>query len=159
VQTALPFAILYFPAAHNAHGPPFGPVAPALHTHDPITVLDTAELEFEGQFTHAPAPVAPTVPEYVFAPQSRQLSFPVTFLYFPATHRTHTLPFPVAPALHRHSTLGTSASAYAAHARHAVAPTPAMYVPAVHDVQLVSAVTFLNLPTSQRTQLRSGVAE
>jgi hypothetical protein len=100
----------------------------------------------------------PTVPEELFAGQSIQLSFPVTLLYFPAPHSTHTLPFPLAPALHRHSTLGTSASALAAHATQAVAPTPAMYVPAAHDVQLVSAITFLNLPVSQSSQLPSDVA-
>jgi len=158
VQAAVPFVILYLPTAHNVHTPPSGPVAPALQTHAVITVLPGPETVFGGQIRHAPAPVAPTVVEYVFTAQSVQLLFPVTSLYCPATQRTHTLPFPVAPALHRHSTLGTSASAYAVHARHAVAPTPAMYVPAAHDVQLVSAIAPLNLPASHSEQLPSGVA-
>ena len=125
VQAAVPFVILYLPTAHNVHTPPSGPVAPALQTHAVITVLPGPETVFGGQIRHAPAPVAPTVVEYVFTTQSVQLLFPVTSLYCPATQRTHTLPFPVAPALHRHSTLGTSASAYAAQVKHAVAPTPA----------------------------------
>jgi len=158
VQAAVPFVILYLPTAHNVHTPPSGPVAPALQTHAVITALRAPETVFGGQVRHAPAPVAPTVVEYVFTAQSVQLLFPVTSLYCPATQRTHTLPFPVAPALHLHSTLGTSASAYAAHKRHAVAPTSAMYVPAAHDVQLVSAIALLNFPTSQREQLPSGVA-
>lgn len=32
-QAALPDAALYLPAAHRVHGPPSGPVAPALHLH------------------------------------------------------------------------------------------------------------------------------
>ena len=32
VHAALPAAGLYFPAAHAAHGPPFGPVEPAAHS-------------------------------------------------------------------------------------------------------------------------------
>jgi hypothetical protein len=138
VQTALPFALLYLPTAHSMHRPPSGPVAPALHTHDTITLLPAPEAVFVGQFRHAPAALAPTVPENVSGPQSTQLLVPLTSLYFPVPHRTHALPFPVAPALHRHSTLGTSASAYAAQAIHAVAPTPGMYVPAAQFVQTLT---------------------
>jgi hypothetical protein len=159
VQAAVPFTALYFPVAHNAHVPPFGPVAPTLHTHAPRTALDAGALEYSGQLRHVPAPVAPTVPEYVFTPQSTQLSFPVVFLYLPATHRVHTLPFPLAPALHRHSTRGTSASAFATHDRQTVAPTPAMYVPAAQDVQFVSAIRPLNLPASQIAQVPFSVTE
>jgi len=146
VQAAVPFTSLYLPDTHKEHTPPFGPVAPTLHTHDPRAVLDAGEMEKGGQLRHAPAPVAPTVPEYVFTPQSIQLPFPVALLYFPAPHSTHTLPFPLAPALHRHSTRGTSASAFAAHDRQTVAPTPGMYVPAAQDVQLLLPITFLYWP-------------
>ena len=159
MQAAVPFALLYFPTAHNAHAPPFGPVAPTLHTHAPRTALEAGEMEYSGQFRHAPVPVAPIVVEYVFAPQSTQLSFPVVFLYLPAAHSTHTLPFPVAPALHRHSTLGMSASAFAVHDRQTVAPTPGMYVPAAQDVQFVSAIRLLNLPASQIAQVPFSVTE
>jgi len=137
VQAVVPFTVLYFPVTHNAHAPPFGPVAPTLHTQAAITTLPAPETAFAGQFWHVPAPLAPTVPEYVFALQSIQLPFPVSPLYLPATHSTHTLPFPLAPALHRHSTLGTSASAFAAHNRQAVPPPPGMYFP---DTQLTHAL-------------------
>ena len=157
VQAAVPFATLYFPVTHNEHVPPFGPVAPTLHTQAAITTLPVPETAFAVQFRHIPDPFAPTVPEYVFETQSIQLPFPVTPLYFPAPHRTHTLPFPLAPALHRHSTLGSSASAFAAHDRQAVPPTPGMYVPAAHDVQFVSAIRPLNLPASQIAQVPSAV--
>lgn len=159
MQAAVPFTSLYLPDTHKEHTPPFGPVAPTLHTHDPRAVLDAGEMEKGGQLRHAPAPVAPTVPEYVFTPQSIQLPFPVASLYLPATHSTHTLPFPLAPALHRHSTRGTSASAFAAHDRQTVAPTPGMYVPAAQDVQFVSAIRPLNLPASQIAQVPFSVTE
>lgn len=159
MQAAVPFALLYFPTAHNTHAPPLGPVAPTLHTHAPITLLPAPETAFAGQFRHAPVPVAPTVVEYVFTPQSTQLSFPVVFLYLPDAHRIHKLPFPLAPALHRHSTLGMSASAFAVHARQTVPPTPGMYVPAAQDVQFVSAIRLLNLPASQIAQVPFSVTE
>ncbi len=139
VHTAAPITGLYVPGTHRAHGPPFGPLAPVLHVQ-----LVTTEL--------------PTVAEKLFAGQSAQLSLPLTPLYFPAPHSTQTLPFPVAPTLHRHSALDIPAFAFAAHATQAVAPTPAMYMPAAHDVQLVSAIPFLNLPASQSSQLPSDVA-
>jgi len=143
------------------HRPPSGPVAPALHTHAAITPLPVPETVFAGQARHAPAAVAPTVVEYVSGPQSTQLLFPLTSLYFPATQRTHTLPFPLAPALHRHSTLGTSASAYAAHERHVVAPTPGMYVPAgqpTHALALLAPVTPEYCPAGQFAHVLSLLA-
>jgi hypothetical protein len=106
VQAAVPFTDLYFPTAHKEHTPPFGPVAPTLHTHDPIIPLPAPETAFAGQFRHAPVPVAPTVAEYVLAAQSKQVSFPVVFLYFPATHSTHEPPFcPLLPAVHIHAVM------------------------------------------------------
>jgi len=69
-----------------------------------MTTLPAPETALTAQLTHAPTPVAPTVPEYVFATQSIQLAFPVTFLYFPAAQSTHKPPFgPLAPALQVHA--------------------------------------------------------
>jgi hypothetical protein len=48
VQTALPLALLYLPAAHAAHTPASGPVNPCRQRHAAIDVLEIAELEFAG---------------------------------------------------------------------------------------------------------------
>ena len=126
MQFAVPFTVLYLPNTHKEHAPPFGPVAPASHTHAPSAALDAAALEYSGQPRHAPAPVAPTVAEYVFTPQSRQVSFPVAPLYLPAAHRVHKLPFPLAPALHVQSftdVLPTGELEFATHDTQLVAPS------------------------------------
>jgi hypothetical protein len=105
-------------------------------------VLDTAELEFEGQFTHAPAPVAPTVPEYVFAPQSAQLPFPVTALYLPVTHNIHA----VMP--------DESEYAPAGQFRHALTPVTLEYAPAVqlvHTAEELAPVMIEYVPVGQLT--------
>jgi hypothetical protein len=54
VQVAVPVNVLYFPARHGSHGPPFGPVDPALQVQlVPLTELRRAgELEFVGQSVH-----------------------------------------------------------------------------------------------------------
>ena len=121
----MPFTALYLPVTHNEQVPPFGPVAPTLHTHAPITALPAPETAFPGQPRHAPAAVAPTVAEYVFAPQSIQLPFPVTPLYLPATHNIHA----VIP--------DESEYAPAGQLRHTLAPVTLEYVPAVQLVHTV----------------------
>jgi hypothetical protein len=58
VHAALPIAVLYFPDTQAAHGPPSGPVNPALQpadTHAVTLELPTAELVPAG---HATQPVA-----------------------------------------------------------------------------------------------------
>ena len=142
MQVAVPFTVLYFPTAHKEHTPPFGPVAPTLHTHDPITTLPATETAFAGQFRHAPAPVAPTVPEYVFAPQSMQLPFPVTTLYFPVTHNIHA----VMP--------DDSEYAPAGQFRHTLAAVTLEYVPAVqlvHTVKELAPAVIEYVPVRQLT--------
>ena len=100
VQTADPVDDLYFPTTHAAHGPPFGPVDPALQVQSVNAVLPADELEFDGQAMHAEFVEAPTAVEYVPAPQSVQTADPVDVLYLPATHAAHGPPFgPVDPAL------------------------------------------------------------
>ena len=63
VHTAVPETVLYLPGTHKAHGPPFGPLAPALHVHDVIKELPTTELELSGQLTQTSDVFAPSVPE------------------------------------------------------------------------------------------------
>ena len=63
VHTAVPETVLYLPGTHKAHGPPLGPLAPALHTHDVTTELPATELELSGQLRHLSELLAPGVPE------------------------------------------------------------------------------------------------
>jgi hypothetical protein len=81
VQAADPVDVLYFPATHAVHGPPFDPVDPALQVQFVKAALRAGEVELVGQTLH--------------------MSDPVTALYFPATHATHGPPSaPENPALH-----------------------------------------------------------
>ena len=87
VQTALPVAILYFPATQAVHGPdPSGPVDPALHMQAATDVLALGELELLGHARQVAAAVAAVVVEYVPAAQSVHAAEPVAILYLPATH-------------------------------------------------------------------------
>ena len=63
VHTAVPETVLYLPGTHREHGPPFGPVAPALHTHDVIKELPPTELELSAQLRQTSEVLAPSVPE------------------------------------------------------------------------------------------------
>ena len=71
-----PAALLYLPATHGLHVPPFAPDQPALQVQLLKAVLCSGELEFAGQLL--------------------QLSAPNTFLYLPSPHGAHVVP-PSAP--------------------------------------------------------------
>jgi hypothetical protein len=59
VHVAEPVTVLYFPAAHAAHVPPFGPEYPKLQRQEPILVCDKSACpEFDVQLVHAAEPVA-----------------------------------------------------------------------------------------------------
>ena len=80
MHAADPVDALYLSASHAVHGPPFGPVAPALQLQFVKASLPAGELEFDGQSEHA--------------------TDPVDALYFPATHAVQVPPRgPVDPAL------------------------------------------------------------
>jgi hypothetical protein len=97
---AVPVNVLYFPAAHAAHGPTFGPVDPALQVQLVKAALPSGEVEFDGQALHVEFAEAPTAVEYVPPKQFVQAAVPVNTLYFPAAHAAHEPPFaPVDPAL------------------------------------------------------------
>jgi hypothetical protein len=97
---ALPVAILYLPATHAVHAPPFGPVNPTLQVQAVRATLEIGELELVGHPIQVVATVAPAVVEYVPAAQSVQTALPVVVLYLPAAHCEHTPPLgPVNPAL------------------------------------------------------------
>ena len=60
-----------------------------MHVQAVTAALGLGELEFKGHAIHVVAMVAPTVVEYVPAPQSVQTALPVEILYLPATHAVH----------------------------------------------------------------------
>jgi hypothetical protein len=69
VHAALPLLVLYFPATHAVHGPPFGPVEPALHVQEETAELASGELELPGHVMHVVETTAPVLVEYVPALQ------------------------------------------------------------------------------------------
>jgi hypothetical protein len=52
VHAAEPVTFLTLPAAQKTHGPPFGPVLPALHTQLLRFMLPTDEFELTGHTVH-----------------------------------------------------------------------------------------------------------
>ena len=92
-----PVDALYPPDTQAAQLSVSGPEKPALQVQ---IELPSDEWEFDGQEMHVEFAEAPTAAEYVPAPQSVQVAFPVKVLYFPAAHAAHGFPFgPVDPAL------------------------------------------------------------
>ena len=68
-----PLATLYVPAPHDTHGPPSGPVYPALHAEDTQSAtasLALGEVVPAGHATQVDAAVAAAAPEYFPAAQS-----------------------------------------------------------------------------------------
>jgi hypothetical protein len=63
VHTDDPVVPLYFPATHAVHGPPSGPIDPALQVQFVKAALPVGELEFDGQALHVMLDVAPTAVE------------------------------------------------------------------------------------------------
>jgi len=53
----VPVEALYFPAVHDVHGPPSGPVYPGLQAQAVRATLVVGELELEGHVVHATLPV------------------------------------------------------------------------------------------------------
>jgi hypothetical protein len=118
VHACAPGAVLYAPAAHAAHVPPFAPVNPALHSHAvAATRSESACQEFAGHALHCAEPVA--------------------VLNCPAPHAVHAPPFaPVNPALHSHAVAALcpvhECPEFRGQNVHAAAPGSALYFPAMH---------------------------
>jgi hypothetical protein len=53
VHASAPVDVLYLPAAQSVHGPPFGPVDPALQVQLVKAALPASELESDGQAVHS----------------------------------------------------------------------------------------------------------
>ena len=71
-QEAEPEKLLYLPTVQLVHGPPSGPLEPALHVHALLLALPEGEVERDGQLEQAPEPVL--------------------ILYVPVTHAVHVPP-------------------------------------------------------------------
>ncbi len=87
VHASLPALVLYFPATHVVHVPPFAPVNPALQVQAARAELASGELELAGHVIHVVEIVAPVLVEYVPVEQSVHTALPV--VYFPAMHAVH----------------------------------------------------------------------
>lgn len=92
--------LLYFPESQAAHGPPFGPVYPALQRQSVFTVCPAARVLLLLPQAEQVAPdAAPVTPEYVCKPQSVHAALPVSALNFPGAHAVHAPAGPVVPGL------------------------------------------------------------
>ena len=126
VQAWFPCIFLYFPSSHAIHVPPFGPVNPRLQIQTTNSILPPGDTEPDGQFVHAPTPVAPTIVEYELMPQSiHVLGEEATKVveYLPAVHSTQELAT-VAPLNARYFP--------APQAVHAWLPCVSLYFPVSH---------------------------
>ena len=157
VQPALPAAVLYLPASHAVHVPPFAPVYPMLHRQLVTAVLPAAEPELPGQLKQLVlstaetvaeywparqlmqvlAPIAPTVLEYLPAPQFVQVLTsvaPTVAEYLPPTHLRHV------PAAEAPSAVEYWPASQLMQVLAPVAPTVLEYLPAPQFVQVLTSV-------------------
>jgi hypothetical protein len=81
VHTALPSVFLKVSAMQAEHGPPFGPVYPALQVQSTAASLALGEVEYPGHTRQVAAAVAPVEVEYVPAPHGVHVALPVLILY------------------------------------------------------------------------------
>ena len=86
VHVALPPPILYWPATQAEHGPPSGPVYPALQVHAVTAELPLGDIVLAEQLKQLVSDVAPLVSKYLPAPQLVHAALPLVFLYVPAEH-------------------------------------------------------------------------
>ena len=164
LHVASPLLVLYLPTAHAEHGPPSAPVYPALQAQAAEAELWLGEVELSGQPTHVAAAVAPTVTEYVPAPQSEQTALPAPVLYFPATHNAHAPAGPVLPAaqLNTHAANAvlpagdTPPAPQDVHALASVAPAAPDHVPPTQSEHAALPLLNLYLPASHCVHAPAG---
>jgi hypothetical protein len=139
-HVAAPVDVLYFPATHRLHGPPSGPVDPALQVQLAKVPLPASELEFDGQVVHVVLVVAPDAVEYLPAPQSKHTVDPANALYLPATHAVQVPPFePEYPTLQVQLVSKVDPAGefeFVGQFEQSAAPVAGLYVPALHRVQM-----------------------
>jgi hypothetical protein len=191
VHTALPLAILYVPAAHGeqdppgpvypapqgvtTHGPPAGPVLPALQVQAVTAVLELCEAELSGHVTQVDDEIWPVPVEYVPVVQDVHAALPVASLYVPAPHTEHDTPSPVYPALQGGTAHGPPAGpvypglqmqpatavldvselelpGHPQQVDASVAPVPVEYVPAGHSIHALTPGLLEYFPVGQLVQ-------
>jgi len=133
LHAAEPVASLKRDPAHAAHGPPSGPVWPALHQQRSMRLLPAPDVEFPGHATHALAADAPEAPPYVPALQLAQSAAPPAACV-PALQLLHTEADAAeyVPALQlAQSAAPAAANVPAPHAAQLESPALAAYVPAL----------------------------
>lgn len=140
-----PVSALYVPVAHSEHGPPSGPVEPALHEQAVRAALPGGDCECCGHDSQAVAPageyrpaphcislVAPTSGEYVPPAHGLQFPAPENALYVPAAHSVHvSASGPEAPALHAHAALPPGELEFCRQRTHG--PVLGPVAPALHE--------------------------
>ena len=92
MHAVAPVMILYFPAVHAAHDTPLSPVNPPLQRQLLERILPLGDSELFGQLMHVLDAEAPTVGEYLPAPQSIQEltpGAPGVVRYLPAPQSVH----------------------------------------------------------------------
>jgi len=109
-QTALPRAVLYFPAAH-AEQPSAVAVYPMLHKQ---LVFSLFGPEFDAHAVQSARTVDPAG-EIEIALQPIHAPVPKVFLYVPAPHCQQFTAFPVYPVLHKQTAFARSGAEFAAH--------------------------------------------
>jgi hypothetical protein len=89
---SLPVVDLKVPTTQAVHVPPLDPVKPVLQVQAASAELGLGELELVGHATQVVATVAPTVVEYLPAPQLMQAVANVVVVvikYFPTAQSVH----------------------------------------------------------------------
>ena len=160
MHCAVPTTVLNFPATHSAHGPLFGPDAPALQMQSACASLPAAESEFGGHGLHTVSALAPTVVEYLPAIQFEHAAFPAEGLNFPATHCVQGPPLaPDEPALQVQAVLielpagEFEKGVHPVHVDSAICATPIENFPAPQSVHAASPAATLYFPVAQPMQV------
>ena len=168
VHAAVPASALCFPAAHQEHGAPLAPVAPARHAHALTFTLASGAPECSGhaeqfvapasanvssaQSPHAAESFAPTAAEAVPAAHIVHAAAPTSALCVPAAHSAHGAPSaPVAPAWHAHTLTSTpppGAPECSGQCVHAAAPAAA-YVSCAQVMHAAFPASALYVPAAQ----------
>jgi hypothetical protein len=169
VHVALPVTFLYVPASHAVQAVPSAPVNPAIHVHDVLIVLPTAEKVLAGHGEQVSNVAAVVATEKVFAAHGMHVAAPVADLQVPAPQGLHATPsareypakqvhqalFASEKVLFGHAVQLVAAAALYVSAMHVVqtlftfAPTAVLYVPAVQFVQAAEPLVDFHVPTPQ----------
>ena len=159
VHDALPtaFVNLYVPATQALHDTPSGPVKPEMHLQSVCKLLPRGDVELPWHEVQELSSVLADVVEYFPNPHCVQTTFPVTFLYVPATHSVHDAP--PNPRSHEQFSgavlpaLELKFSPHDIQVDSAICAVPAEYLPVPHEVHETFPDKILNVPAGQAVQV------